>query len=330
METFKDIYIDITNTCNAKCPFCYTGKNKPENRKFIEPNIFNDILQALSNNKAINDNTIIYLYNWGEPFLHPALPELADILAKKKLKFGLSTNASVEYDLDDNFFKNLAFLRFSLSGFSQKSYDNIHGFKFDRIIKNVELLIKRVRSANPKTYIEINFHIYQFNLDELYACNDFANKCKVHFTPYLAILNDWDQLVQYIEHTLPYKELLEVAQNLLTYNIPGIMLQSPSAYQCPQYKMLVIDEVGNVDGCCQLPKNNQEYICGNILKDDWEKILMKKVAMPVCSDCLKSGLAYYLNNYTATPGFAKLPVVDNISAVRLLKIITNRLTRKVL
>ena len=327
MKEFKNIYIDITNTCNAKCPFCITGKHKPAIKKYIEPEVFNNVLISLIRNKTIIDDSVIYLYNWGEPFLHPRLSELVNILNTHKLHFGLSTNGSIEVNLIDNFSRNLAFLKFSLSGFSQESYNKIHGFNFEKVLLNIERIIKKVQQQNSKTYIELNFHIYQFNISEIEACRDFAKKLNVHISPYLAILNHWDNLNLYLEKKLPYDDLSEVSQKLLMYSFNDLLKASPPNYKCPQFDMLVIDENANVCGCCQLPLDNKNYLCGNILTDDWEAILKNKTSMIVCKNCIKSGLSYYINNSLITPDFC-MNYIGDTTTIDLIKIIANRFKRK--
>ncbi|HNW96915.1 MAG TPA: radical SAM protein [Bacteroidales bacterium] len=328
MKEFKNIYIDITNTCNAKCPFCITGKHKPAIKKYIEPEVFDNILISLIRNKSIVESSVIYLYNWGEPFLHPKLSELISILNKHNLQFGLSTNGSIEFNFPDNFCKNLVFFKFSLSGFSQNSYNKIHGFNFEKTLLNIERIIKNIQNENPQTYIELNFHIYQFNISEIEACRDFAKKIKVHFYPCLAILNDWDNLNLYMGGELPYNDLLEVSQKLLMYNFNDLLKASPSDYKCPQYDLLVIDESANISGCCQLPKDNKEYSCGNILTDDWNTILKNKTSMMVCRNCIKSGLAYYIHNSMLSIDFSKDDFLEKTTTIDLMKIIANRFKRK--
>jgi MoaA/NifB/PqqE/SkfB family radical SAM enzyme len=324
--SFQNIQIDIINTCNARCPFCITGKHKPTIIKYIEPEIFNNILISLKCNKAIGDGSVIYLYNWGEPFLHPRLPELVNILNTQKLNFGLSTNGSIVFDLPENFSKNLTFLKFSLSGFSQDSYNKIHGFNFEKILENIERITKNVQKQNPETYIELNFHIYQFNLNEIKKCSEFAKKIGAHFHPYNAILNHWDNLNAYMNKKLSYDELFDVSQKLFMYNFNDLLKESPLNYWCPQFDMLVIDENANVSCCCQLPLTDKDFLCGNILTDDWDTILRKKTAMPVCTNCLKSGLSYYIHNSLISPN--NTTSVENMTTFELVKTFINRLWHK--
>ena len=326
---YKDVFIDIINTCNAKCPFCITGINKPINKKYLAPDVFNNILKSLIKNQAINNHSLIHLYNWGEPLLHTNLSELVEIINKNNLLYGLSTNGSIEFNFPDYFYANLNYLKFSLPGFSEESYKKIHGFNFKKILINIEHIIHKVKKENSKTNIELNFHIYQFNLDEIKACSDFAKKLNVNFNPNNAILNHWDNLNLYLEKKLPYEELLDVSQKLLMYNFNDLLRESPVEYKCPQFDLLVIDENANVIGCCQLPKENKEYICGNILTDSWERILRNKISMPVCSNCLSKGLAYYINNSLISFDFINSNKIEKAATLDLFKLIIKRFKQKI-
>ncbi len=63
-------YIDIVDACNLRCQTCPRGlrmmKNSGEKMSFSE---FKKILAKSKKNGA----SVVGLYNWAEPFLHPEI-----------------------------------------------------------------------------------------------------------------------------------------------------------------------------------------------------------------------------------------------------------------
>lgn len=318
MKPFEIVFFDIVNVCNGKCPYCHTGTTKPQKSNPINREVFSDTLEKLLQYKIIDSNSIISLYNWGEPFLHPDLYGIIDIINKLNLKYALSTNASRLLKTNKSFVKNLDHIYFSMPGFSQKSYDKIHGLNFEKIRQNIEFLVKELRSFDFMGDIFISYHVYQFNISEMKSCEKFANKLGIIFKPYYAILNNWWELNQLVNKTLPYEKLLKLSENLFLFDIKEKMQKTPQNYKCPQFNYLIIDEQANIMPCCQLPKYHSEFYCGNIIKDDINSIFKKRSNMSVCGDCIKSGLAYYINNSLTFPEFYQMEA-NKVSKIKILR-----------
>jgi len=159
MNKFKNIMFDIVGYCNAKCPYCLSGKYRKPGRGHISTELFDKTLGVLSN-EVLERNDIIDLFVWGEPFLHPQLDELLTILNNYGYKSRFSTNASKVPHINKNFVKNLEAITFSLPGFSQESYDKIHGFRFDNIQANIKKIINECRDLGFNGEFRISYHVY--------------------------------------------------------------------------------------------------------------------------------------------------------------------------
>jgi MoaA/NifB/PqqE/SkfB family radical SAM enzyme len=308
MKKFEAIYFDLTGTCNAKCPYCMTGPGKIRVKNFIEVDTFKKAIQKLKDTNIIQADSVVSLYNWGEPFMHPKIDDIIAVMNDLDVYYALSTNASLYQDFNPETVKKLKHMIFSISGFSQESYDRIHGFKFLKIKDNIEKFVTSARKHGYKDQFTIFFHVYQFNILEIEKAKDFAKSLNINLYPFHAIMNEWDKMEQYVEGTLPYNDLLEMSQALFLYNFKDLIKNAPNDYYCPQWNYLTIDEKCNVLVCCQTPKYNTNYQLGNILTDSIDEILYKKENNEVCAKCLKSGLAYYINN--------SLPMLDVTDPVR--------------
>lgn len=305
-KIFDTVYWDIVNICNARCKYCLTGISKCEDPKFIESQIFEKGLDRLLEKGIIStEQSVVSLYNWGEPFLHPKLSDLIEILNKRNLKYAFSTNANKLPVINKAFVENLDHIIISMPGFSQNSYDKIHGFKFEHIKNNIAKLVKSCNDNGFKGYFSVSMHVYQFNLDELEPARIFCENLGIRFNPYYAILNNWDELVSLADKNLTYDKLEEISQDLLMFDFRQKLNSSPDNYECPQKNYLIIDEDGNIMHCCQLPKGDPDHISGSIFDEDIEIAINNRQNTPVCSKCLSSGLAYYINNSLRTPEFYK-------------------------
>jgi len=300
VQCFKTIFYDIIGVCNAKCPYCLSGRFRQTQGNPVSPEQFQETIQTLRHNHILRKNGVISLYNWGEPFLHPKLPELLDILNQFDCRYAFSTNASNVPTIDAHFTRNLDQITFSMPGFSQTSYDRIHGFNFATITRNIERIVAECRSHHYTGRFTVSFHAYRFNLKEIRLCEQFCNRLSILFNPYSAILNNWWDINAWIAGTLPFERQQAISDDLLDFDIWQKLKKSPSRYLCPQYRMLVIDENSNVLLCCQVPKG-ENFSCGNLLQNDFASIMSNRFHHKVCGTCIKSGLAYYFNTSLVAP-----------------------------
>lgn len=84
---YKKIYIEITNSCNFNCSFCYSSKRS---KRALTVDEFRIICEKI---KPFTD--YIYLHVMGEPLLHPHLEELLQIAAEFKFQVNITTNGSL-------------------------------------------------------------------------------------------------------------------------------------------------------------------------------------------------------------------------------------------
>jgi len=310
---FNKVFFEISGICNAKCKYCQTGRanierlagqKSPEIRQqqFVDLDEFKKSIEYMLANNFINSNTTIDLYSWGEPFLHPKFKEIICYLSGLNLKFGLSTNASKPiYFENSNDLKYLTYITFSMSGFSQESYDKIHGFNFNKIKENIISIIENFRQCGFTGSAIISYHIYQFNLTEIQAAMEFAKKYDIKFKGYCAYFNGKNMFEKYLRNELEYSELKCAATELLLGSIEKRLTEfnkmDKNNYNCPQFNILTIDEHCNVLICCgysdAFPNAVYKKIY-NVNKVDEINVWRKN--SKECKECINIGLAYAGNN----------------------------------
>lgn len=80
-------YIDITNSCNFKCPVCFASSEKNENNSFIT---IDDLKNRLERIKAKKLKKVTIF--GGEPTIHPQILEILALIKSMRLKTILITN----------------------------------------------------------------------------------------------------------------------------------------------------------------------------------------------------------------------------------------------
>ena len=136
---YKKIYLEITNNCNLKCPFCIQNKRKNE---FISIDNFKIILSK------IKDYTkYLYFHVLGEPLLHPNINELINV-ASKDFYINITTNGYLINKIKDN--QNIRQVNISLHSFNSK-----YNLTLEEYLNNIISVINNL----PNTYFSLRFWV---------------------------------------------------------------------------------------------------------------------------------------------------------------------------
>ena len=327
MKAYRSVFFEIVGYCNANCAYCQSGSNKIGRGKAIDVKTFRSAIERLIDKGLVDGRSTMYLFNWGEPFLHPDINSIIGVINEFNLKYAISTNGSVVPKIDGEFVKNLDNIIFSLSGFSDGSYKRVHGFEFERIKNNILDIKTKCRQAGYKKEMSAAYHLYKFNVGEMKSCEAFADRNGFIFNPCCAMINHWWLLNKYVGGGLSASERESIKNDLIfDEQVEDVMKRSPAGYRCPQFDFLTIDESANLVVCCQLARDHEEYRVGNILTDDIDTILKKRESCNVCRDCIRTGLAFYINQSLKSPEMYRPSMNQRIIFLRhVLKRIGRRL-----
>ena len=301
---YKTVFLEISGRCNAKCRWCVTGiENRchPDEMPMMKKNCMSlakvkEIITHLESREMVDKDTVYFFYNWGEPFLNPELFDILAYMYERKLRYGLSTNASVPWklkrDIPNDFFADMVHFRISYCGFSQESYDRIHGFNFEKIKANTKEIIRNARKYGAN-YIEIHYHVYQFNEgDEFIRAKEFCKKLNVCFFPIYAYFNDYNRGIGYLNNTLPIEEYKAASKELYLFYVDGVLKKRPANYPCPQFDKLTIDENGDLLPCCAAIHEKLT----NIVERTPAEIEEWRHNVRSCIECRNTGLDYWVHN----------------------------------
>ncbi|MBN1381289.1 MAG: hypothetical protein JXA41_06420 [Deltaproteobacteria bacterium] len=167
--------IDVAGMCNLRCISCPRG-NWPRHRKpgMMSPEAYGRLVD-----KILKDDPwtgIITLYNWGEPLLNPALPEIISITREKGLQSAISSNLAMTRDFEDVVRARPDWFRISNSGWGG-NYERTHtGARWNVFHANCLKLSEYKRRHHPDMLVEFFFHIYSHNRGDFPRIQSFCDE----------------------------------------------------------------------------------------------------------------------------------------------------------
>ena len=249
INQFTEIFIDPAfNICQLTCPYCPVGTR-------LKLGGMARGLMSLDDFRAIWDRSLtgfrgeLKLYNWGEAFLNPALPDIiAFIKAHPRVTVTLNSNFSFRFDgrmerIMESLDRDLIII--SCDGFSQATCEQYRkGVRFEKVIHNIELMRKK---RKPETRLSWQYLLFPWNQDEVESARAFCEAREIHFY---------------------------TAEGGITPNYP--MLPTPSSrdkkLQCDRFlDALCIDAHGDVYPCCAY-YGPAKYSLGNAKTQSLEAI----------------------------------------------------------
>ena len=298
---YLKVNFEIYDGCNAACPWCSTGALNIGGREgvsYISTARFREALCELKRKQLITKETIVSLYNYGEPFLHPNFEEILHICCEENVYFTISTNASVyKHFASPDVCKYLKHMCFSMQGFSQASYTRIHGFNFDKILKNIETFVRDLREYGYSGGCHISYHVYQFNLLEIYDAALFAVNNRIMIIPLYAYFADFKVFEKYMSGTLPYKQLEKISKELMLHHIDDFRKMRPKTWVCPEpYDTLTINSDCDILTCCVIDKEVPCFSVGNLFKLSKEEIARLKQTQEICNRCRELDIDFLTRN----------------------------------
>jgi len=220
-EASQYIYtIDIVGTCNLRCPSCPVGNAELGKRPqgFMALALFEEILAKIIQ-ESPDPEPQIWLFNWGEPLLHPQVADFVQVVNGHGLKSYLSSNLNVRRGINSLIAASPTDLKISLSGASNETYAQTHvRGKFELVVENMNKIRTALNRYQSETHVWVGQHIYKHNLDEISQMADLCHKLGFDHHPIPAFYQ-------------PLEALLEIAQGK-NNNTPvlDLLLEHPAKY----------------------------------------------------------------------------------------------------
>jgi MoaA/NifB/PqqE/SkfB family radical SAM enzyme len=136
-RTLISLELDLTNSCNSRCPECTGGRGKKAQLGYGQ------VERLAEEFSGTFDGRSIIISGGGEPLLHPEFDRILYCLRDRGLKIGLNSNALA---LDEANAKAIldccTYFRISLDAGTSRMYRRTHGGSaeaFDRVVANIRM-----------------------------------------------------------------------------------------------------------------------------------------------------------------------------------------------
>lgn len=295
----NDYSIDISGTCNLKCISCPRATRSPSERKlgFMSLEIFQHVLDKIVAESPFVGN--VQLYQWGEPTLHPQLPEIIAYARQKGVRCAISSNLNVKVDYARIMAAKPEWFRISASGWG-KDYEVTHTKgRWPIFLKNLREIARLRQEYHPEMKVEVYYHLYKHSVGDGLArfrllCEDLG----LALHPVYAYLVSLDDVLAYCEGS-PLPEPARKAADLLLLDLDkGIDIARRYAHlPCDALRCININWDASVSTCMMYYYPEANVVASNYLTAPLSEIQSRRYASDLCRRCGSHGIHQYCSSY---------------------------------
>lgn len=151
------IVVDVTNSCNLRCPVCPVTIAMTRKRGLMKLDTFKHIVDDF---KGAAEKPAMYFNFSGEPTLNPALPDFVAYSRENGHDTFLSTNATkLTEDMAERLIRaGLGRVYLCMDGFSKEAQEAYRvNSRFEQVKANIEMFLatrRRLGVSNPKCVLQ--------------------------------------------------------------------------------------------------------------------------------------------------------------------------------
>lgn len=284
--------VDVSGSCNLRCISCPRG-NFPEHRKpgFMQPDVYEKVVQKILRDDPYTG--LITLYNWGEPLLNKALPEIIKITNQYGLLSAVSSNLSIEIDFSEVIKAKPTWFRVSNSGWGD-NYEITHtGAKWQVFYDNLFKLRNWCQQFHPDLIIEVFFHIYKHNRDDYIRMKELCDELGFTIRYRHAALAPLDNIERIMDGKAvsPEAEKTRSLQALSVEEVIGLAT-APEEIKRPCYyeDHLWINWDLQVANCMEWYKPGLNLVDNDFLNTTNEELIQARNINTFCEYCKSRGI----------------------------------------
>ena len=175
------LQIEPTSFCNVSCDLCPAAVNRNELHRPPRHMRFNEFKRLIDD---VEDYLLyIILWDWGEPFMNPELPDMISYASSKGIKIITSTNGTNLHDqalMEVTLNSGLSALIVAVDSLENKPYTGFRkGLRIEKVIDGLKKLVALKKQLKADTLINLRMVIMKGNEHELPAIRRLAKKLKV-------------------------------------------------------------------------------------------------------------------------------------------------------
>ena len=210
--------IELVGRCNLRCISCNMGLPDAPRGDLMAPETFRALLGKMTQDIPFMNSAALFL--WGEPLLHPRLPEMVNIVHEHGIACEISTNLNVPRNRIEDLIKvGPDVLSVPCSGV-ETNYETTHT-KGNWVLLRDNLLALRsyIDRHRVDTTVRIFYHMYKNNLDKDYdVVKGMARDLGYYFFPIIANIFP-EKIFDMVVHKKPLPAEMQKASELLLFPI---------------------------------------------------------------------------------------------------------------
>lgn len=302
--------IDITQTCNCRCLFCYSQEYRKKTvykKSYIDYELLRQIIELASK----KGTRTIRFTGGGEPLMHPRINDILQLPAKYNLRSCVLTNGDLfDETLLSTFFEYIDHIHWSVNAASSKTRQRIHNpisvkSQLSDSFSSIHSLIKKRTQENGKRpMIWATFILHPYNIDEALTVGHMLRDIgvdSISFRPiYHGLGGSWklDEMKR-LDDLLPELKALSAPPKFFVF-VPkrdigdaGELKPESHFEYCLSRKLRTVLEATN-DGIvlqkCGLyrgsgPKSYETIRSGDLFEDHWRGVQAQDPYLSIPSSC---------------------------------------------
>jgi Radical SAM superfamily len=309
--------IEIVGACNLKCPSCPVGNvriselGQPRPKGFMALDHFRRILEKIRAEHPVAPNTLVRLFNWGEPILHPQIGEFIAAIHTVGFRSSISTNLNNVKNLEAVVQACPSEFIISLSGYQQEVYSQTHEGGDIETVKRNMCALRNLREKHGRSFmVAVAYHAYRHNCG-----SDFTNMralCQqlgFHFHAYWAWFSPLEKLLKYLDgDELPGDQaLLRMLIVDPREHVQIVKRNAPRNSDCVLRSNAVnIGVDGSVELCCAA-FDPSSTVAPDFLKISHKEMQARRYRSPLCGPCMEKRVHQLYNQV----GYEELTAIGN-------------------
>jgi MoaA/NifB/PqqE/SkfB family radical SAM enzyme len=287
--------IDISGVCNLRCLACPRSDTLHpfESGGFISVENYKKVLVKLLEELPLLH--IVALFIWGDPLLHPKLPEILKINSDLGIGSYISTNLNIQTERLEEIVKaEPTYIKLSCSGFGKENYEITHaGAKWDLFYKNCVELSRLIKKYDSSTGVELYFHVNKDNAPEYKNILDMGRQLGFRVSACLSLCFP-QYAMNYVEN-IPLPEPAQKAKELMLISMDEMLAVARKEQERPCFSREGFPNINwdlSVLTCCNF---NQERLATNYLDTDLDELIRLKNTSMLCKKCISHSIHRYYN-----------------------------------
>ncbi len=302
--TRRDINVELTNTCNLKCPLCSTGTGTNKKKKGLMD--FEHFKIFMGSCHPVFDS--IGFLGSGEPTLHPRLMDFVEYAVGFKKIVALFTNGTNPLDPVRIVKSGLYRITFDIEGITQAQHALYRvGADLETVLNNIKTLVrekKRQNSVFPEIYMETL--ISRHNENDYDRLIDMAKGLDVDGVHFSTIIDDLFKTTDWFPVNGKFR---------------NVKRDTPAECDFKHTPVGILSYDGDIQLCCMSPHHDKPVVKDNAFA---EKQILEKInsetffrATQKAGDYAFCRECFLINHNTYTERIRfKNPIIGRIKSFR--------------